>query len=126
DSFVAGVPTNVQFMIKDSKKFASTGGLGVAQFTDGKPDSGPAPATCFSCHGPAKDPGYVFTPYSPCDQTTAQRRETGGIVEKRACRPRPSQPVRSRRRRTSIGRILIEFPSTLESGGVRCPRERVC
>ena len=36
-SFVAGSPTNVQFMVKDSKKFAATGGWGFAQFDDGKP-----------------------------------------------------------------------------------------
>ncbi|MEJ0093971.1 MAG: cytochrome P460 family protein [Methylocella sp.] len=28
-SFVAGAPTNVQFMVKDSKEYASTRGLGV-------------------------------------------------------------------------------------------------
>ena len=28
-SFVAGAPTNVQFMVKDSKKYASTGGWGL-------------------------------------------------------------------------------------------------
>src|SRR5271167_3691349 len=33
-SFVAGDPTNVQFMIKDSKKYAATGGWGFAQFND--------------------------------------------------------------------------------------------
>jgi hypothetical protein len=38
-SFVAGTPTNVQFMVKDSKKYASTGGWGFAQFTSGKPDA---------------------------------------------------------------------------------------
>src|SRR5271157_1496830 len=37
-SFVAGSPTNVQFMVKDSKKYAATGGWGFAQFKDGKPD----------------------------------------------------------------------------------------
>jgi len=36
-SFVAGPPINVQFMVKDSKKYASTGGWGFAQFNDGKP-----------------------------------------------------------------------------------------
>src|SRR5215472_1945973 len=36
-SFVAGSPTNVQFMVKDSKKYAATGGWGFAQFKDGKP-----------------------------------------------------------------------------------------
>src|SRR5262249_10705656 len=37
-SFVAGAPKNgVQFMVKDSSKYASTGGWGFAQFDDGKP-----------------------------------------------------------------------------------------
>src|SRR5580700_10332658 len=37
-SFVAGPPKNgVQFMVKDSSKYASTGGWGFAQFNDGKP-----------------------------------------------------------------------------------------
>ena len=37
-SFVAGPPKNgVQFMIKDSRKYAATGGWGFAQFDDGKP-----------------------------------------------------------------------------------------
>src|SRR4030095_13121992 len=31
-SFVAGDPTNVQFMVKDSKKYASTGGWGFGHF----------------------------------------------------------------------------------------------
>jgi hypothetical protein len=37
-SFVAGAPKNgVQFMVKDSRKYASTGGWGFAHFDDGKP-----------------------------------------------------------------------------------------
>ena len=37
-SFVAGPPKNgVQFMVKDSRKYASTGGWGFAHFNDGKP-----------------------------------------------------------------------------------------
>src|SRR5271163_4456347 len=36
-SFVAGPPTNIQFMVKDSKQYTSTGGWGLAQFNDGKP-----------------------------------------------------------------------------------------
>ena len=36
-SFVAGPPKNgVQFMVKDSRKYASTGGWGFAQFDDGQ------------------------------------------------------------------------------------------
>ena len=65
ESFVAGPATNVQFMVKDSKKYASTGGWGFAEFTDGKPDGEAVHNTCFSCHAPAKDRDFVFTRYSP-------------------------------------------------------------
>jgi hypothetical protein len=64
ESFVAGPATNVQFMVKDSTKYASTGGRGFAQFTDGKPDGEPLHKTCFPYHAPAKDRGFVFTRYS--------------------------------------------------------------
>ena len=64
ESFVAGPATNVQIMVKDSRKYASTGGWGFAQFTDGKPDGDAVHKTCFSCHAPAKDRDYVFTRYS--------------------------------------------------------------
>jgi Cytochrome P460 len=65
-SFVAGAPTNVQFMVKDSKKYASTGGWGFAQFSrDGKPADGALLKTCFPCHVPVKARDYVFTRYAP-------------------------------------------------------------
>jgi hypothetical protein len=64
-SFVAGSPTNVQFMVKDSKKYASTGGWGFAQFKDGKPDDKADLRTCFPCHEPIKARDLVFTHYSP-------------------------------------------------------------
>src|ERR1700687_1241176 len=35
-SFVAGPPINIQLMVKDSTKYAATGGWGFAQFKDGK------------------------------------------------------------------------------------------
>jgi hypothetical protein len=63
-SFVAGLPTNVQFMIKNSREYASTGGWGFAQFTDGKPTH-VVVQDCFSCHVPAKARDFVFTRYSP-------------------------------------------------------------
>jgi Cytochrome P460 len=63
-SFVAGPLTNVQFMVKDSMKYASTGGWGFAQFTDGSPDGEAVHKTCFACHAPAKDRDFVFTSYS--------------------------------------------------------------
>jgi Cytochrome P460 len=64
-SSVAGPPTNVQFMVKDSKKYAATGGWGFAQFTDGRPDADALHTTCFFCHAPGKDRDFVFTRYSP-------------------------------------------------------------
>ena len=63
-SFVAGPALNVQFMVKDSMKYASTGGWGFAQFDDGKPADEAVHKTCFACHGPAKDRDFVFTRYS--------------------------------------------------------------
>lgn len=63
-SFIAGGPKNgVQFMIKDSRRFASTGGWGFAQFNDGKPATGEGAFTCFACHSIAKSRDFVFTHY---------------------------------------------------------------
>jgi hypothetical protein len=64
-SFVAGTPTNVQFMVKDSKKYASTGGWGFGQFKNGKPDDKADLKTCFPCHEPVKARDFVFTQYAP-------------------------------------------------------------
>ena len=65
-SFVPGSATNVQFMVKDSKKYAATGGWGFAQFKNGKPDADAALLkTCFPCHEPIKARDYVFTHYAP-------------------------------------------------------------
>lgn len=64
-SFVVGSPVNVQFMVKDSKKYAATGGWGFADFKDGKPGDKALHETCFPCHTPVKDRDYVFTHYAP-------------------------------------------------------------
>jgi hypothetical protein len=64
-SFVAGSATNVQFMVKDSKKYAATGGWGFAQFKDGKPDDKADLKTCFPCHEPVNARDFVFTHYAP-------------------------------------------------------------
>jgi hypothetical protein len=64
-SFVAGPPINLQFMVKDSRKYAATGGWGFAQFKDGKPVDDALLKTCFPCHVPAKAQDFVFTHYSP-------------------------------------------------------------
>jgi Cytochrome P460 len=64
-SFVVGSPVNVQFMVKDSTKYAATGGWGFADFKDGKAGDKALHETCFPCHVPAKDRDYVFTHYAP-------------------------------------------------------------
>jgi Cytochrome P460 len=53
--FVIGSRLNVQFMVKDSKKYAATGRWGFADFTDGKPGDTALHETCFPCHIPAKE-----------------------------------------------------------------------
>ena len=63
-SFVAGAAKNVQFMVKDSRKYAATGGWGFAQFTDGKQVNEAVQSACFSCHEPAKARDFVFMRYA--------------------------------------------------------------
>jgi hypothetical protein len=64
-SFVAGTPTNVQLMVKDSKRYAATGGWEFEQFDHGKPASAEATSGCYACHAPVKGRDYVFTRYAP-------------------------------------------------------------
>ncbi|HEX2458936.1 MAG TPA: cytochrome P460 family protein [Vicinamibacterales bacterium] len=67
-SFVAGAPTEfyLQFMVKDSKKYAATGGWGYSSFDkDGKPSPESAMKTCFPCHQAVRDRDFIFTRYSP-------------------------------------------------------------
>jgi hypothetical protein len=67
-SFVAGGQPEwyLQFMVKDSKKYAATGGWGYAQFDkDGNPAGEAKMQTCFPCHAPIKDRDFVFTRYAP-------------------------------------------------------------
>ena len=64
-SFVAGPPKNgVQFMVKDSKKYASTGGWGFAHFDDEKPAEESMLKSCFPCHQAIKARDLVFTQYA--------------------------------------------------------------
>jgi len=64
-SFVAGMPTNIQFMVKDSAKYAATGGWGFAFFENGKPVPEASMKSCFPCHAQAKATDLVFTHYAP-------------------------------------------------------------
>src|SRR5215207_4711114 len=67
-SFVPGEtpPWYLQFMVKDSKKYAATGGWGYAQFDkDGNPGPEADLKKCFPCHQAIKDRDFVFTRYTP-------------------------------------------------------------
>jgi hypothetical protein len=64
-SFVPGPATNVQFMVKDSKKYVSTGGWGFGHFNkDGSSGTEAQLKTCFPCHAKASR-DLVFTRYAP-------------------------------------------------------------
>ena len=66
-SFVPGEapPWYLQFMVKDSKKYAATGGWGYAQFDkEGKPGSESDLKKCHPCHEAIKDRDFVFTRYT--------------------------------------------------------------
>ncbi len=66
-SFVAGTPTNVQFMVKDKQKYAATGGWGFGHFNgrDDKPAAKSVLQSCFPCHQKMKARDFVFTRYAP-------------------------------------------------------------
>jgi len=71
-----GIQTNADFMVKDSKRFADSGGWGWAAFEydaasntfrpgtmQDKPPQGNDAKCGFACHTDAKDRDYVFTKY---------------------------------------------------------------
>jgi Cytochrome P460 len=62
--FTPGRPTMVQVMVKDSKKYAETGGWGFGRFIDGKPADEAQHKTCFACHSKnaqVRETDFVFT-----------------------------------------------------------------
>lgn len=65
-AWVPGVAPRIEFMVKDSKKYVSTGGWGFGRFVDGKPAAEADHKTCFPCHqANVKDHDFVFTRYAP-------------------------------------------------------------
>jgi len=65
-AFIAGAPTTVQIMVKDSKKYAASGGWGFGRFIDGKPVDAAQHEACFACHqANVKAHDFVFTRYAP-------------------------------------------------------------
>ena len=76
DATVPGDLINIDFMVKDSKRFADSGGWGYAVFdynaksdsftpgtTAGSPPQGNDARCGFACHSSAKASDYVFTEY---------------------------------------------------------------
>ena len=63
---IPGAATTVQVMVKDSKRYAASGGWGFGRFIDGKPVDQAQHQTCFACHAArVADRDYVFTRYAP-------------------------------------------------------------
>lgn len=66
EAFVPGAPQRVEFMVKDAKKYAATGGWGFGRFVDGKPADEAQHKTCFPCHqANVAGHDFVFTRYAP-------------------------------------------------------------
>jgi hypothetical protein len=64
-AFVPGPATTVQIMVKDSKKYAATGGWGFGRFIDGKPVDEAQHRTCVPCHqANVKGHDLVFTRFA--------------------------------------------------------------
>lgn len=64
-AFVPGTATTVQIMVKDSRKYASTGGWGFGRFIDGKPVDEAQHKTCVPCHqANVKGHDLVFTRFA--------------------------------------------------------------
>ena len=61
-----GPATSIQFMVKDSKKYAATGGWGFGKFTGGKAVDETEHRACFACHeAHVKAHDFVFTRFAP-------------------------------------------------------------
>jgi Cytochrome P460 len=67
-SYVEGPRKATAIMLKDRKKYASTGGWGFQAWAGGdpaKPFVTDPPKQCFECHQPKKDQDYVYSSYIP-------------------------------------------------------------
>mgnify|MGYP002260424466 FL=1 len=66
NTFVPGEPQRIEFMEKNAKKYAATGGWGFGRFVNGKPADEKQHATCWPCHeANVKGNDWVFTRYAP-------------------------------------------------------------
>jgi cytochrome P460 len=63
---IPGAATTIQVMVKDSRKYAATGGWGFGRFTGGQPADEATHRTCFACHAArVRDHDFVFTRLAP-------------------------------------------------------------
>lgn len=63
---VPGHATTVQVMVKDAKRYASSGGWGYGRFINGQPVDAAQHQTCFGCHDSlVKGRDDVFTKFAP-------------------------------------------------------------
>jgi hypothetical protein len=69
--YVEDTKKAVTVMVKDSKKYATTGGWGFQMWAEGDPskplvpDAAHAVEACFACHMPQKSQDYTFSTYKP-------------------------------------------------------------
>jgi hypothetical protein len=67
-AFEEGPRRQVDVMVKDAKRFASTGGWGFQRFVkDSKTElaAAPSPQQCFACHDNLKKDGLILSQYRP-------------------------------------------------------------
>ena len=67
-AFLEGARRQVDVMVKDSQRYAKTGGWGFQRFVkDSKTERAatPAPQACFTCHDNLKKDGLVLSSYRP-------------------------------------------------------------
>lgn len=70
-AYVEGSKKVVAVMVKDAKKYSTTGGWGFQVWAGGDaakplvPDAAHAATACFACHTPQKDHDYTFSTYIP-------------------------------------------------------------
>lgn len=65
-AFIPGAAGTVQIMVKDSRKYAATGGWGFGRFINGVPVDAAQHETCFACHSAlVKNHDRVFTRFAP-------------------------------------------------------------
>jgi len=64
-AFLEGSRRQVDVMVKDSKRYASTGGWGFQRFVKDtrEPAAAPTPQACFACHDQLKQDGLVLSKY---------------------------------------------------------------